>query len=131
MRHFSSCDHRRRIRARPAIEQLHRVHLSIVDTYSPLPTRKPGTDGNLLARAGGPNGYSGPAGLPAEPIVADITERCLREHVAARCNAPGRSSRKVSESQARSGRAVVAPSPRGSGTHQRPGAPVGGRSILD
>ena len=44
-------DHRRRIRARPAIEQLHHVHLSVVDTYSLLPTFKPGTNGRLLARA--------------------------------------------------------------------------------
>ena len=54
IRRFSSSDHRRRVRVRPAIEQLHRVHLSVVDTYSHLPTFKTGTAGELLARAGGP-----------------------------------------------------------------------------
>ena len=57
MRRFSSCDHRRRIRARPAIDKLHRVHLSVVDTYPPLPISKPGTDGRLLARAGWMDAY--------------------------------------------------------------------------
>ena len=41
----------------PAIEKLHRVHLSVVDTYPPLPTFKPGTAGNLLARAGRADAY--------------------------------------------------------------------------
>ena len=33
-----SCDHRRRVRPRPAIEQPHGVHLLLVDTYPLFPT---------------------------------------------------------------------------------------------
>ena len=62
IRRFSSRDQRRRVRVprRPAIEQLHRVHLSVVDTYITLtnpPTLRPmarssqGRDGKTLTRA--------------------------------------------------------------------------------